>query len=136
MNAKLLPYLNFKGNTSEAMKFYQSVFGGELTMTTFAEAHMEVPEEFKNKIMHAQLKNDWMTMMASEGKPAEEIKFGDNISLSINGVDDAKITEIFNKLAEGGKVYIPLEKQTWGDRFGMCADKFGVQWMVNISVNK
>ncbi|MDA4118213.1 MAG: VOC family protein [Thaumarchaeota archaeon] len=133
MEPSLTPYLNFNGNTSEAMKSYQSILGGELTMQTFGEASMaETPEE-KNLIVHAALKSDGLSLMASDTHPNEPAKFGDNVHLSISGQDGARITEIFNRLGQGGKIDMALAKQFWGDTFGMLTDKFGVHWMVNIT---
>src|SRR5487761_33654 len=129
----LTPYLNFNGDTAESMRFYQSILGGELEMQTFGEANMAKTAQEKDLIVHASLKNDEISLMASDGHPSQQVKFGDNIHLSINGADDGKLTEIYNKLAQGGKVDMPLAKQFWGDTFGMVTDKFGVHWMVNIA---
>ena len=132
MKPTLTPYLNFNGNTAEAMRFYQSILGGELTMQTFGEAKMARKPEEKNMILHAALKNDGLSLMASDGQPSQRVKFGDNIHMSITGRDSGKLKEIFTKLAQGGKMDVPLKKQFWGDTFGMLTDKFGVHWMVNI----
>lgn len=132
MNPTLTPYLNFNGNTAEVMKFYQSVLGGELTMQTFGEANMAQTPEDKNRIVHASLKNEACSIMASDGTINMQIKFGDNVSMSLMGQDASKLTDIFNKFAQGGRVTMPLAKQFWGDTFGMVTDKFGVHWMVNI----
>jgi PhnB protein len=130
----LNPYLNFNGNTREALEFYHQIFGGELKLQTFSEVPgMEVPKGYEDKIMHGRLDSDAITLMATEGKPEVEVNFGDNVSLSLQGTDTAKLTEIFNALSEGGEVTMPLEKQFWGDIFGALKDKFGVYWMVNIS---
>jgi PhnB protein len=129
----LTPYLNFNGNTAEAMKFYQSILGGELTIQTFAEAGMAKTPEERNMIVHADLKNDMLSLMASDGHPNQPVIFGDNIHMSISGADENNLTEFFNKLAQGGKVDMPLAKQFWGDTFGMLTDKFGVHWMINIA---
>ena len=131
MKSKLVPYLNFNGNTKEAMEFYQSVLGGELTLQTFGESGMEVKGEMKNGIMHAELKNEELTFMASDAMQTTEM--GDNIHMSLIGTEEEKLTEFFNKLKEGGQIDMPLEKAPWGDIFGMLTDKFGVHWMVNIS---
>lgn len=129
----LHPYLTFNGNAAEAMKFYHSVLGGELTMQTFGEANMAKTPEDKDKIIHSTLKSGALTLMASDSDPSRQATFGDNISMSINGQDNVKLTEIFNGLAQGGKVDMPLAKQFWGDTFGILTDKFGVHWMVNIA---
>jgi len=120
------------GKTGEAMKFYHSVFGGELKMQTFAESGMPTTDETKDNIIHAELKTDELTFMASDGDATHPVKMGDNIHMSLMGEDAAKLTDYFNQLAEGGKVDMPLAKQFWGDTYGQLTDKFGVHWMVHI----
>jgi PhnB protein len=133
MGTTLMPYLTFDGTAGDAMKFYQSVLGGELTMQTFGEAKMANKPEDSNRIIHATLKNDALTFMASDSQPGEPIKMGDNFSMSISGEDSSKLMAFFNKLSVGGTVDMPLAKQFWGDTFGTLRDKFGVRWMVNIN---
>ncbi len=130
----LNPYLNFNGNTREAMEFYHHVLGGELKLQTFSEVpDMDVPAGYEDKIMHSQLESDAINIMATEAQPGTVVKFGDNVSLSLVGTDTDKLTEIFNALSEEGEITMPLEKQFWGDVFGAFKDKFGINWMVNIS---
>src|SRR5437870_12760976 len=100
----LTPYLNFNGNTAEAMRFYQSILGGELTMQTFGEAKLAKSPKEKDLIVHAALKNDALSIMASDGQPSIKVVFGDNIHMSLAGPDNAKLTEVFAKLGRGGKV--------------------------------
>lgn len=133
MKPTLTPYVNFNGQTGEAMKFYQSILGGELKMQTYAESGAPTKPEDKDKIMHADLKNDTLSFMASDGNPEHPVHMGDNIHMSIVGSDEALLTKYFNALSEGGKIDMPLAKQFWGDTFGMLTDKFGVHWMINIS---
>jgi len=133
---QLNPYLTFPGTAREAMELYKSVFGGELTLQTFAESGMPTKDEDKDKIVHAVLKNDEFTFMASDGNSEHPVNMGDNISMSLSGEDEAKLKEYFDKLSEGGKVDMPLAKQFWGDTFGMLTDKFGIHWMVNITAKK
>src|ERR1700686_345270 len=118
METTLMPYLNFNGNTSEAMRFYQSILGGELSTQTFGEANMAQKPEEKDKILHAALKSDSLSLMASDTQTGQPATFGDNIHLSISGQDNSRLTGIFNGLAQGGKVDMPLAKQFWGDTFG------------------
>ena len=132
MIATLVPYLNFNGKTADAMSFYQSVLGGELKMQTFGEANMASNPSEKNLIVHADLKSDSLSLMASDTQPSRPATMGDNVHLSLSGHDLVKLTAVFNSLAQGGKVDMPLAKQFWGDTFGMLTDKFGVHWMVNI----
>ncbi len=133
MKPTLNPYLTFNGNAAEAMKFYHSILGGDLTMQTFEEAKMARTPQEKNRIVHAALKNEALTLMASDGMINQPPKFGDNVSMSLQGSDRGKLAELFNKLASGGKIDMPLAKQFWGDTYGMLTDKFGIHWMVNIT---
>jgi PhnB protein len=134
-STQLSPYLTFNGNCREAMEFYHSVMGGELEFHTFgeyADQGMPVDDKQRDKIMHASLNNGNLSFMASDCVPGNPATFGDNISVSISGTDSDLFTKLFNGLSEGGTVTMPLEKQVWGDNFGMFTDKFGIHWMVNI----
>lgn len=133
MEVQLNPYLTFNGTAAPAMKFYQSVLGGELTMQTFGEVKMAQGPSDENLIMHASLKSDSAVIMASDSQVGDPATAGDNIRLSLSGKDEKGLTDVFNKFAEGGTVDMPMAKQFWGDTFGMVTDKFGTQWMVNIS---
>ncbi len=130
--AHLSPYLVFDGNCGEAMKFYQSILGGKLEMQTFADAPMESAADMKSKIMHATLQNDTLSFMASDNMPGNTFVSGNNVHLSVAGNDEKTLTDYFNKLAVGGKIVMPLQKQFWGDVFGMLTDKYGIHWMFNI----
>jgi PhnB protein len=133
MKATLNPYLNFNGNAAEAMKFYQSVLGGQLNIQTFGEAGMAQSDQEKDLTVHAALTGDGLALYASDGHPSQQVTFGDNAHMSLMGSDAETLTGYFNGLASGGKVDMPLAKQFWGDTFGMLTDKFGVHWMVNIT---
>lgn len=134
MPSRLNPYISFKDNARQAMEFYHSVFGGQLHMTTFDEFHAtENPADAK-KIMHATLEGDndilFMAADTPEGVPTDE---GANISMSLSGEDEALLRGYWEKLSNGAMITLPLEKAPWGDTFGMLTDKFGVNWMVNIT---
>ena len=137
MQTKLNPYINFKSETREAMQFYHSVFGGNLTMSTFKEYQASEDPGEDNLIMHAMLEteND-MTLMAADTPGRMEYRPGTNFSLSLSGDNKAELTAYFEKLSAGGVVSMPLTEAPWGDTFGMCTDKFGVGWLVNISPAK
>ena len=132
MACRLNPYLTFAGNAREAMEFYRTVFGGDLALTTFGEfGAAEGPAAAG--IMHAQLETDkGFVLMASDHMPGNELHPGDNITVSLSG-DDAELRGYWAALSDGGQVMMPLEKQAWGDEFGMCSDRFGVPWLVNIA---
>lgn len=131
MATRLNPYISFDGQAREAMEFYQSVFGGELKMNTFGEFGMQDSPQ-ADQIMHAQLETDaGYTIMASDTPPGAEFRSGSSITVSLSG-DEEVLREYFAKLAEGGEIGTPLEKQMWGDEYGDLVDRFGVQWMVNL----
>jgi PhnB protein len=139
MDAQLNPYLAFNGTCEEAMEFYKTVFGGELTISRFSDFNspeMPVSKEQNNKVMHAMLRTDEVIFMASDSAPGNEVVFGDNISMSLSGPDDTKLSGYFESLSQDGSITMPLAKQVWGDKFGMVTDKFGVHWMVNIGMTK
>ena len=137
MHSKLNPYLNFRDNTREAMEFYHSIFGGKLQSSTFKEFHASQDSSEDNLIMHSQLDaENGITIMASDTPSRMEYRPGTNMSMSLSGDNDAELTGYFEKLSAGGTVTMPPEKAPWGDSFGMCTDKFGVQWLVNITGQK
>ncbi|MGH3490369.1 MAG: VOC family protein [Actinopolymorphaceae bacterium] len=133
MASRLNPYISFDGNAREAMDYYKRVFGGTLAMNTFGEfGDKDAPGA--DKIMHALLETDLgFALMAADLPPGMEHRPGDTISVSLSGDDADALRGYWTKLADGGSVSMPLEKQAWGDEFGMCVDRFGVPWMVNIS---
>ncbi|HEY6707419.1 MAG TPA: VOC family protein [Actinomycetota bacterium] len=133
MASRLNPYIGFDGNAREAMGFYKGVFGGELTMNTFGEFGAQGSPD-ADKIMHSQLETDrGFTLMASDTPSEMGRTPGDNITISLSGEDGGELRGYWEKLSDGGNVTMPLEKQMWGDEFGMCIDRFGIPWMVNIT---
>ena len=134
MTTRLNPYISFRDTTRQAMEFYRSVFGGELAMNTFGEFNASRDPSEQDKIMHAMLTapNNFV-LMASDTPNSMEYKPGTNYSISLSGDDAAALRGWWDKLSAGGTVTMPLEKQMWGDVFGMCTDKFGIGWMVNIA---
>ena len=137
MQTKLNPYISFKDNTRDAMEFYQSVFGGKLNISTFKDFHASQDPGEDNLIMHSVLESDnGITVMASDTPNRMEYRPGTNMSMSLSGDNEAELKAYFEKLSAGGTITMPLEKAMWGDSFGMCIDKFGVQWLVNITAQK
>ncbi len=136
-STQLAPYLNFNGDCEEAMNFYKSVIGGELEISRFSDFNAEgLPEDYRDKVMHATLNNGVISFMASDGMPGRAVTFGDSVNMSIAGTDEALLTKYFDGLSTDGTVTVPLEKQVWGDTFGMFTDKFGIHWMINITQPK
>lgn len=134
MKTKLNPYLGFKDNARDAMEFYKTIFGGTLELHTFDEyGSSEDPSEDK-KIMHSMLETeDGMLIMGADTPVNMEYQTKSNISVSLSGDNEAELRGYFEKLSTGGMITMPLEKAPWGDSFGMCVDKFGISWMVNIT---
>jgi PhnB protein len=126
MASRLNPYISFAGNARQAMEFYKRVFGGTLTLSTFGEfGAQDSPEA--DKIMHGMLETDsGFTLMGADTPP------GNNLAVSLSGDDGDELRGYWEKLSDGGTVSVPLEKQMWGDEFGMCVDQFGIAWLVNI----
>jgi len=128
----LVPYLHFNGEAEEVLNFYKDVFNGEvIALNRYADSPMQVNEDWKNKIIHSRLKFGDNIIMISDSHNGQLASKEGNIQLSVEVDDEKKIEEAFNKLAEGGKVTMPLAKQFWGATFGMLQDKFGVNWMFN-----
>lgn len=128
------PYIFFGGRCEEALEFYAKVMGGEiLGLMRFSDS----PEPYsvqpgkENKIMHASVRVGQTTFMASDGSCEGEQGF-DGFSMAIKVPDQAAAERVFNALAEGGKVKMPLTKTFWTSGFGMLEDKFGLGWMVSI----
>jgi PhnB protein len=134
MASRLNPYLSFDGNAREAGETYRDVFGGELTINTFGDYGAADDESLKDKVMHGQLETPaGFTLMVSDMPPGMPHQPGNTITVSLSGDDEAELRGYWDKLSEGGTVSMPLEKQMWGDLFGMCTDRFGTPWMVNIA---
>ncbi len=135
--ATLNPYLNFNGNTEEAFNFYKSVFGGEFVML---QRFKDTPEAEKlspadqEKIMHVALPiGKGNILMATDALESmgQKLISGNNFYLSLQAESKAEAERLFNGLSAGGKIELALQDVFWGAYFGMFADRFGIQWMVN-----
>jgi PhnB protein len=133
MASRLNPYLNFNGNARQALEFYATVLGGTPTITTFADFGMtDSPDAAK--VMHGQVETEaGYTLMASDTPVDRGYDGMHGFGVSLSGDDGDALRGYWAKLSDGGEVTMPLQKQAWGDEFGMCTDKFGVDWLVNIS---
>lgn len=131
------PYLFFRGDCAEAMQFYKNIFGGEVSLMKYDDMPMpgmENAEELKGKIMHALLDAGDVRLMASDTTIASEKSA--KIELSLSGEDEEKLRGYFDGLSSGGTVKSPLKKEMWGDTYGQLTDKFGIDWMINITAPK
>ena len=134
MTIRLNPYISFRDQAREAMTFYQTVFGGELTLSTFAEMHASEDPAEAEKIMHSQLEGEnGLTLMAADTPSSMDFSPGNTMSVSLSGDEETPLRGYWEKLSASGTVTVPLEKAPWGDSFGMCTDAYGVTWLVNIA---
>lgn len=137
-NRIVQPYLFFNGRCEEAVEFYRKALGAEVEMIMRYKESPEptppgmVPPGFENKVMHCSFRVGQTTVMASDGCSAGEAKF-EGFSLSVSVPDEADAERVFNALAEGGKVQMPLSKTFWSSRFGMVEDRFGIGWMISVT---
>lgn len=138
---KLHPYVNFPGTCEEAFNYYKSLFGGDFTYVgRFRDMPpqdgMSVPEEHLDKIMHISLPIGGDTILMgsdSGGDWAPNLTTGNNIALSITAASKADADRFFNGLSAGGQITMPIDMTFWGDYFGMCTDKFGINWMIGFN---
>lgn len=129
-------YLNFNGNTREAIEFYAEVFGTEPPhIMTFGEAPADpshpLPVEAKHLVMHANLKIAGSTVMFSDVFPGMPFVEGNNINLTLMDTDEDKIRSWFGRLKEGGTVSMELQQTFWSKCYGSLKDKFGIYWQLS-----
>ncbi|MDN5720826.1 MULTISPECIES: VOC family protein [unclassified Corynebacterium] len=139
MSTWLNPYLKFRDTAADALAFYAGVFGGKADVLTFGQAGAADTPERENLVMHGHLETpDGWTFMACDTADADPRDFeAPPVDLCVGGDADEydKVAGWFAALSEGGSVFLPLEKQMWGDWFGQVRDKFGVSWMVNVAAD-
>lgn len=137
MQSRVNAYLSFKDQAREAMEFYHSVFGGQLTFSTFKDFQASQDPAEADKIMHSMLEADnGISFMAADTPNAMPYEAGSRISMALSGDIEEELRGYYEKLGVGGNVAMPLNKAPWGDSFGMVVDKYGVTWMVNIAGQK
>ena len=130
------PYLNFAGNTEEAFKFYQTVFGGELQIVRFKDLgdDMGATGEDLNKIANIALPLSKHSVLLGndvlDSFPGE-LTIGNNVYITLEPESAGEAEQLFNALSDGGDVEMPLQETEWAEKYGSCVDKFGVQWMIN-----
>lgn len=135
------PYINFNGNCEQAFDFYRSVFGGEFaSKSRFRDGPPGGPplsKEDGEKILHVALPIGKNVLMGSDCPPSYGgVRAGTNINLSVHPGSEAEAGRLFNALSAGGHITLPMQKMFWNAYFGMCVDKFGIQWMVNYDYGK
>jgi PhnB protein len=133
MTVRLNPYLSFRDDARQAMEFYQSVFGGELALSTFADLHAGGDPAEQDKIMHGMLEApNGLVLMGADTPNSMEYE-PNGYSISLSGDDEPTLRGYWEGLSSEGTIIEPLVQAPWGDTFGTCIDRFGVHWMVNIA---
>ncbi|RIJ55303.1 VOC family protein [Clavibacter phaseoli] len=134
MSAIMNPYLSFRDQAADALRFYQGIFGGDVETTTFGDGGMSTDPAEVDKVMHGQLTSGaGFVLMASDTPAAMGVPSGSAITLSLSGDDETVLTGWWDALTADGTVVLPLDVAPWGDRFGMCTDRYGIDWMVSIA---
>ena len=134
MTVRLNPYLSFRDTARQAMELYSTIFGGKLTLNTFAEFHASEDPTEQDKIMHSMLEtDDGLVLMGADTPNGMDYTPAAGMAVSLSGDDEERLRGYWDKLVEGGTATVPLERAPWGDTFGMCIDRFGISWMVNIA---
>jgi PhnB protein len=129
---QLSPYVNFQGRAREAMEFYHKVLGGNLDLQALDEQGVSRPAGPGDRITYSRLEADEARIVGSDGHPDYPAKVGDNMALALSGKDKTRLTKVFNDLAEGGRIQMPLAKQPGGAEVGWLKDRFGINWTVTI----
>lgn len=137
MQSRLNPYISFKDNAREAMEFYKTIFGGKLEFMTFKGFNVSGDPAEDDKIMHSMLEADnGITFMGADTPSSMQFDAGSRVSMALSGDNMEELKGYFDKLSAAGTVTAPFATAPWGDSFGMCIDKFGVTWMVNVAGKK
>lgn len=134
MGTVMNPYISFRSGAEEALEYYRLVFGGQLEIKRFSEIDMGQGPDEGNKVLHGALTTEsGLTLMCADTPDSMELDAGGNISISLSGEDLAELRGYWDGLSDGGTITAPFATAPWGDSFGMCIDRHGVNWMVNVS---
>lgn len=130
---QIIGYINFPGNTREAMNFYKECLGGELTLMTIGGSPIEghMPADRHNDILHSSLEKDGMSLLASDMMTKDEITVGNNVSLMLNCASEEETYRVYESLSAGGKATYPVKPAFWGGLFGNLVDKYGINWSIH-----
>lgn len=133
----ITPYLNFNGNAGEALEMYIKAFNGQIVSKQhFSDTQMPVPDNWKDKVMHAIFAAGDMNFMVSDTMPDQPVTSGTNTSLALNFDTVEEMEKVFTALSDGAAIVMPLQDTFWGARFGILTDKFGINWMFNHDYEK
>ena len=129
---KAQAYLSFDGNCQEALSFYKGILGGEVVnRETWEGKETDIPEHYRNKLQHAELKGKGFHFMAYDAAPDTPLTSGNKVCMSLDYSDKAEAKSVFEALSAQGKINSPFQETSWNAHYGRCTDQFGVEWMVN-----
>jgi PhnB protein len=131
---KALAYLNFDGNCREAFEFYARALKGKIAfIQTFGDSPFkdQMPPEAQNRVLHVRLEAGDTALLGSDSHPAMGFAGTHGFAVALLFDRPEEVDPVFNALAEGGKVDMPVDKTFWSARFGMCTDKYGIPWILN-----
>ena len=131
--SKLIPYFLFNGNCMEAMEFYKKIFKAETYIETFGDGHVKIsiPENFKDKISHGELRFNGETLMFADVLPTFDYNSGNNVVTAYKSSSLDEIKEIFSSLKINGTVTMELQETPWSKCYGSVTDQFGISWNLN-----
>lgn len=133
---KTQAYLAFKGECENALNFYADLFDARIeNKITYQNSNRDIPEHYRTKIEHAELKGNGISIMAYDASPDTPLNSGNNIHMSVELHDKAKAKEIWDSLSDGGTIHDNLSEREWNALYGRCTDKYNIQWMVNCPLN-
>ncbi|HLU24622.1 MAG TPA: VOC family protein [Longimicrobiales bacterium] len=129
---RLIPYLNFDGTCAEAFRFYERVLGGQAQIMRMGDTPMapDLPPEVHDRIMHAYLEAGGAVLMGSDTPLGQSVK-PEGLAVALTTEDPAEAERIFNELADGGTITMPIQQTFWAQRFGMLVDRYGIPWLIN-----
>lgn len=131
MALTLNPYVNLRGDARAALDFYQSVLGGEVAITSFADFPEMAPPGEEHLVMHGQLTTgEGLVLMISDVPSTETFDPPAGIQISLSGDEADRLKGVWDALSTGGTVTAPYEEPPWGGTFGMLKDRYGIEWMV------
>jgi PhnB protein len=138
MILRINPYLVLNGDGQEAVKLYENALDAKVvSVVTFGEMpanpEFPIPEDAKNRVMHAHLKINNTDLMISDTFPGKPQETGSQVTVAISVDNVEKSKEVFEKLQEGGQVTMPLQETFWSPSYGQLTDKFGISWQVTTS---
>lgn len=136
MSVTVTPHLNFRGQARAALEHYRSVFGGELAVVTYADAHQVTAADEADQVMWGQLVSEAGFRVMAYDVPSHTAWEAGVIPVfvSVRGTDTAELTGYWEALADGGTVLAPLASSAWAPLYGMLTDRFGVTWVLDIAV--